>query len=57
MALNIQIFQQLRKQATRKNDARYNNNIKKTPHAYTQKENPRKIQYNQVKTIIIPNST
>jgi hypothetical protein len=36
MALNTQIFQQLRKQAIRKNDARYNNNIKKTPHAYTQ---------------------
>ena len=27
---------------SRKNDARYNNNIKKTPHAYTQKENPKK---------------
>jgi hypothetical protein len=38
MALNTQIFQQLRKQAIRKNDARYNNVIKKTPHAYTQKE-------------------
>jgi hypothetical protein len=39
-----------------KNDARYNNNIKKTPYAYTKKENPRKIQKNKVKTIIIPNS-
>ncbi len=29
----MQISQQLRKQAIRKNDARYNNNIKKTPHS------------------------
>jgi hypothetical protein len=57
MALNMQIFQQLGKQATRKNNAKYNNNIKKTPHAYTQEENPRKIQNNRVKAIIIPNST
>jgi hypothetical protein len=39
MALNTQLFQQPRKQAIRKNDARYINIIEKTPHAYTQKEN------------------
>ncbi len=38
MALNMQIFQQPRKQAIRKNNARYNNNIKKTPRAYTQRK-------------------
>ncbi len=32
MTLNTQIFQQLRKQAIRKNDTRYNNVIKETPH-------------------------
>jgi hypothetical protein len=57
MALHTQIFQQLRKQAIRKNDTKYNNKVKKTPHAYTQKKDPKKIQNNQVKTIIIPNST
>jgi hypothetical protein len=58
MALNTQIFQQLRKQAIRKNDARYNNVIKKTPHAYTQKENQKKrFRTSQVKAIIIPIST
>ncbi len=36
----MQIFHQLRKQATRKNDARNNNNIKKTLPVYTQEIDP-----------------
>ncbi len=42
MTLNMQIFHQLRKQAIRKNNARYINVTEKTPHAYTQKEKPKK---------------
>jgi hypothetical protein len=50
MALNTQIFRQT---DDRENEARKNDSSKKTPHNHTQKKNPRQVQNNQIKTIMI----
>jgi hypothetical protein len=40
-------------QDDRESEARKSNSSKKTPHNYTQKKNPRQVQNNQIKIIII----
>jgi cell envelope opacity-associated protein A len=54
MARNMQIFHQLREQATRRTIQDTTTKERKTPHAYTQRK---EVQPNQVKTIIILIST